>query len=228
MRPMKTLLSWSSGKDCAWALHDLLKQSEIEVIGLLTSFSRNSGAVAMHGTSRELVQAQADAVNLPLWEVDLPWPCSNIEYERLMGGAFAKAIESGITHLAFGDLFLEDVRNYRIKTLEGSGLTPLFPIWCGEKNTKILADKMVDSGFGARIVCVDPKQLDRRFLGREFDHQLLRDLPDTVDTCGENGEFHTFCHSGPIFKKPIVLQSTGVEDRDGFCFMNVQIVNNRI
>ena len=121
MRPMKTLLSWSSGKDCAWALHQLLKQSEIEVVGLLTSFSRNSGAVAMHGTNRELVKAQADAAKLSLWEVELPWPCTNIEYERLMGGAFAKAREVGVTHLAFGDLFLEDVRNYRIKTLAGTG-----------------------------------------------------------------------------------------------------------
>ncbi len=223
MRPVKTLLSWSSGKDCAWALHQLRRQNEIEVVGLLTSFSRNSGTVAMHGTSRELVNAQADALNLPLWEVELPWPCTNMEYEKLMGGAFAKAREVGVTHLAFGDLFLEDVRNYRIKTLEGTGLTPLFPIWCEEKGTKALATEMIDAGFGARIVCVDPKQLDRKFLGREFDHQLLRDLPSGVDPCGENGEFHTFCHSGPIFKTPIVLHNAGIEERDGFCFMNVEI-----
>ena len=177
----------------------------------------------MHGTSRELVNAQADALNLPLWEVELPWPCTNMEYERLMGGAFEKAREVGVTHLAFGDLFLEDVRNYRIKTLEGTGLTPLFPIWCEEKGTKALATEMINAGFGARIVCVDPKQLDRKFLGREFDHQLLKDLPSSVDPCGENGEFHTFCHSGPIFKNPIVLHNTGIEERDGFCFMNVQI-----
>ena len=223
MKRMKTLLSWSSGKDCAWSLHQLLKQSEIEVVGLLTSFSRKSGAVAMHGTSRGLVQAQADAVKLPLWEVELPWPCTNIEYEKLMGGAFAKARESGITHLAFGDLFLEDVRNYRIKTLEGTGLTPLFPIWCEEKGTKALATEMIDGGFGARIVCVDPKQFDPKFLGREFDHQLLKDLPSGVDPCGENGEFHTFCHSGPIFGKSIALKNGGIEERDGFCFMNVQL-----
>ena len=223
MRPVKSLVSWSSGKDCAWVLHQLRKQSEIEVVGLLTSFSQNSGAVAMHGISREIVQAQAEALNLPLWEVDLPWPCINLEYEKLMGVAFAKAREAGITHLAFGDLFLEDVRNYRIKTLEGTGLTPLFPIWCGEKTTKTLASEMIDAGFGARIVCIDPKQLDRSFLGREFDHHLLNDLPSSVDPCGENGEFHTFCHSGPIFKKPMVLESTGIEERDGFCFTNVEI-----
>ncbi|NBR06512.1 MAG: adenine nucleotide alpha hydrolase [Planctomycetes bacterium] len=223
MKPHKTLLSWSSGKDCAWALHQLRRQSEIEVVALLTSFSCNSSAVAMHGTSREMVQAQADALNMPLWEVDLPWPCTNMEYEKLMGGAFAKAREAGITHLAFGDLFLEDVRDYRIKTLEGTGLTPLFPIWCEKKSTKALAGEMMDAGFGARIICIDPKQLARSFLGSEFDYQLLKDLPDTVDPCGENGEFHTFCHSGPIFKKPIPLQNAGVEDRDGFCFMKVQI-----
>jgi len=228
MHPIKTLLSWSSGKDCAWALHQLLKQSEIEVIGLLTSFSLNSGAVAMHGTSREMVQAQAEALNLPLWAVDLPWPCTNIEYEKLMGVAFAKAKEAGATHLAFGDLFLEDVRDYRIKTLEGTGLTPLFPIWCGEKSTKVLASEMVDAGFGARIVCIDPKQLASSFVGREFDHLLLKDLPSGVDPCGENGEFHTFCYSGPIFKKSIELHNAGIEVRDGFCFMNVRIGKDRI
>jgi uncharacterized protein (TIGR00290 family) len=146
-----------------------------------------------------------------------------MEYEKLMGGAFEKAREVGVTHLAFGDLFLEDVRNYRIKSLEGTGLTPLFPIWCEEKGTKALATEMIDAGFGARIVCVDPKQLDRKFLGREFDRQLLWDLPRGADPCGENGEFHTFCHSGPIFEKSIALQNLGIEERDGFCFMNVEI-----
>lgn len=228
MRPKKTLLSWSSGKDCAWALYKILHQVEIEVVGLLTSFSRDADSVAMHGVGRELVRVQADAIDLPLWEVDLPWPCSNIEYEKQMKLVFAKARESGVTHIAFGDLFLEDVRDYRIKMLEGTGLTPLFPIWCGEKSTIALANEMIDSGFCSRIVCVDPNQLDSRFVGREFDRQLLREIPSTVDPCGEKGEFHTFCHSGPIFKKSIILQNEGVEDRDGFCFMRIRIGVDRI
>ena len=217
----RVLLSWSSGKDSAWTLHTLRQQSDVELVGLLTTFNDAFDRVAMHAVRRSLALAQAEAAGLPLWSVPLPWPCSNEQYAALMSEVVARAVREGITHMAFGDLFLEDVRDYRIRQLQGTGLEPLFPIWSPEGGTLGLARRMQSSGLRAVITCVDPKQLDPSFTGREFDAALLEDLPKTVDPCGEKGEFHTFCYAGPMFKAPIgVILGERVE-REGFHFIDL-------
>ncbi|MDR3683406.1 MAG: hypothetical protein P4L11_06735, partial [Geothrix sp.] len=187
MTRTKALLSWSSGKDAAWALHALRCGGEVEVVGLLTTTNETFDRVAMHGVRRALVEAQAEAAGLPLWNVPLPWPCSNEAYEARMAEACARAVAEGIGAVAFGDLFLEDVRDYRIQKLAGSGLTPLFPIW--NPDTAALARDMVAAGLRATLVCVDPRVLEAPFAGRDFDAALLADLPPGVDPCGERGEF---------------------------------------
>ena len=199
----RALMAWSSGKDSAWALHVLRGQADVEVVGLLTTLNGEVDRVAMHAVSHELLRSQAAAVELPLRTVALPSPCSNADYERLMAGAIATAVDEGITHMAFGDLFLEDVRAYRETQLEGSGIEPMFPIWGTPADTPTLARRMLDGGTRAIIVCVDDKQLDPAFLGREFDERLLADLPASVDPCAERGEFHTFCYDGPAFSSPV-------------------------
>ncbi len=221
MKKPKVIVSWSSGKDCAWTLFKLIAEKQFEVVGLIANFNLDTDKVAMHGCHRDLVLQQATTLELPLYEVKLPWPCTNKEYELRMNDAFGKVKADGITHIAFGDLFLEDIRDYRIRTVQVSGLKPLFPIWCDTKSTLSLAKEMIETGFRAKLICVDPKQLPVDFTGREFDNQLLSELPLGVDPCGENGEFHTFCYDGPIFKKPIAFQSLGRQDRDGFCYMDL-------
>lgn len=181
----KVLLSWSSGKDGAWALHILRKRDDIELVGLLTTFNEAFDRVAMHAVRRELVEAQAAAARLPLIRVGLPFPCTNEVYEHRMKTAIAEACAAGVTHLAFGDLFLEDVRQYRVRLLEGTGLEPLFPIWTNSEATPALARQMLDAGLQAILTCVDPKQLSHDFVGRQFDARLLADLPPGVDPCGE-------------------------------------------
>jgi uncharacterized protein (TIGR00290 family) len=223
VRP-KALLSWSSGKDSAWALHVLRQQNEVEVVGLVTTFNQTANRVAMHAVRRELVEAQARLLGLPLWPVELPWPCSNGEYETRMQALIQEAVRQGITHLAFGDLYLEDIRAYREKQLAGTGLTPLFPLWCTDQDTGPLASAMVAAGLRAVITCVDPRQLDGRFVGRFFDSELLAELPATADACGERGEFHTFCHDGPMFPEAIPVQVEERLDRDGFCFADVRAI----
>jgi uncharacterized protein (TIGR00290 family) len=220
----KLLLSWSSGKDSAWALHCLRRRGEFEIAGLLTTFNRAFDRVAMHSTRRALVDAQARAAGLPLHAVPLPWPCSNAEYESAMREACASAVASGIDTIAFGDLFLEDVRRYREERLEGSGLTPVFPVW--GLDTHRLAEEMIASGLRARLVSVDPRKLPREFAGREFDADLLRDLPAGVDPCGENGEFHSFVYAGPMFTEPIPVESGEVVERDGFVFADVRLAES--
>jgi uncharacterized protein (TIGR00290 family) len=217
----RALLSWSSGKDSAWALHVLRQQADIEVIGLLTTFNQSAGRVAMHAVRRELVDLQAEATGLPLWAVELPWPCSNEIYEARMGDAVNRARRAGVTHLAFGDLFLEDIRAYRIRQLAGSGIDPLFPLWGLPADTPLLARKMLDSGLKAVLTCVDPAQLDARFVGRDFDEAFLRDLPATVDPCGEHGEFHTFCSAGPMFACPIQIHRVETRLCDKFWFADL-------
>lgn len=170
----------------------------------------------MHAVRRALVEAQAESVNLPLWPVELPWPCSNAEYERLMGGVIERAKGEGIAAVAFGDLFLEDIRAYRIKQLQGTGIEPLFPVW--GIPTGQLAREMLAAGVKAKLTCVDPAKLDRSFAGREYDERLLEDLPPLVDPCGENGEFHTFVYDGPAFSRPMRVRSGEVVERDGFVF----------
>jgi uncharacterized protein (TIGR00290 family) len=217
----KVLLSWSSGKDSAWALHCLRQSGDVEVAGLLTTFNQAFDRVAMHSTRRALVEAQAQAAGLPLQSVFLPWPCSNAQYESAMRQACADAVAAGIDTIAFGDLFLEDVRRYREERLEGTGLTPVFPVW--GMNTHRLAEEMVASGLRARIVCVDPKKLPRAFAGRDFDAGFLRDLPAGVDPCGENGEFHSFVYAGPMLNRGLQVEGGEVVERDGFIFADVRL-----
>ncbi|HVX64474.1 MAG TPA: hypothetical protein VHC19_27875 [Pirellulales bacterium] len=219
----KVLLAWSSGKDSAWALHVLRSQGINDVVGLLTTFNEAFDRVAMHAVRRELVEAQAAAAGLPLWPVMIPWPCSNEEYEVRMQAAIAEAREQGITHIAFGDLFLQDVREYRIKLLAGSGVEPLFPIWCSPAETPALIRQMLSAGLETVLTCVDPKQLDPRFVGRRLDEQLLAELPPEVDPCGERGEFHTFCYRGPMFARDLPVQTGDSVSRDGFQFAELTL-----
>jgi uncharacterized protein (TIGR00290 family) len=212
-------LSWSSGKDSAWALSVLRERGDVEVVGLLTTIDAEADRVAMHAVRRELLERQAKAAGLPLVAIDLPHPCSNEVYEERMRGAVDRAKAEGVEVMAFGDLFLEDVREYRVKQLEGTGIEPIFPIW-GEP-TDELARRMVDAGVGAWVTCVDPKQLDARFAGRHWDHALLDELPEGVDPCGERGESHTFAYRGPCFAEPIAVEPGEVVERDGFVFADL-------
>ncbi len=218
----RVLLSWSSGKDSAWALHQLRRQSEVEVVGLLTTFNEAFARVAMHGVRRELVLAQAARAGLPLWEVPLRWPCSNELYEARMRELLDQARQSGVTHLAFGDLYLSEIRAYRERLLVGSGIEPLFPLWCRSDETMKLAQEMLNGGVSAVIVCIDPRKLPVSFLGRDYDAGLLADLPEGVDPCGEQGEFHTFCHAGPMYTSPLDVQVGTKVERDGFHFAELQ------
>ncbi len=217
----RVLLSWSSGKDAAWSLHVLRRQADVEVVGLLTTFNELADRVAMHAVRRELVETQAVAVGLPLRRVLLPWPCSNDEYEARMAAEIIRARDHGVTHMAFGDLFLEDVRAYRLKQLSGTGIEPLFPLWGTHDDTPSLARQMQESGVRAVLTCVDPQQLPKRFVGRFFDAALLAELPPSVDPCGERGEFHTFCFAGPMFGATIDVQVGESVTRDGFCFVDL-------
>lgn len=217
----RVLLSWSSGKDCAWTLHLLRQQRDVEVVGLLTSFNEAADRVAMHAVRRELVEAQARMTGLPLWSVMLPWPCSNLDYEQRMSVALDRAGREGITHLAFGDLFLEDVREYRVRQLTGTGIEPLFPLWGTSADTPKLARQMLEGGLRAVLTCVDPTQLSPSFVGREFNAALLADLPPGADPCGERGEFHTFCFAGPMFAGDVSVELGEIVLRDAFWFADL-------
>lgn len=223
--PRKILLSWSSGKDSAWTLHILQQQQpELEIAGLLTTFNEAAGRVTMHAVRRDLVEAQAQAAGISLWPVMLPYPCPNEEYEKRVGEAMQKAETAGITHIAFGDLFLEDVRDYRIRQFANSSIEPLFPIW--HEPTGTLARRMVDSGMKAIVTCLDPKQLDGSFAARTFDHSFLDDLPEGVDPCGENGEFHTCVLAGPMYRTPVRATLGETVERDGFLFTDLMSENS--
>ena len=219
----RCLVSWSSGKDSAWLVHVLRAAADIELGAMLTTINEPAQRVAMHAVRVELLEAQAAAVGLPLWQVPIPSPCPNDAYERAMAQAVARAIDEGFTHVAFGDLFLADVRRYREERLAGTGLTPLFPLFGAD--TSALARAMVAAGLGARLTCVDPRALDRAFVGREFDARLLDELPPSVDRCGERGEFHTFAYKGPMFTRPIGIEAGIVVERDGFVFSDLQLVS---
>jgi uncharacterized protein (TIGR00290 family) len=216
----RVLLSWSSGKDSAWALHILRQQPDIELAGLLTTLNTEFERVAMHGTRHSVLKAQAVAAQLPLWVVPLPWPCSNEIYEQRMAEVCDRAIREEIDAVAFGDLFLPDIRAYREAQLKPTGLEPLFPLW--EIPTDALARDMLSGGLRAKLVCVDTKQLPGSFAGREFDAALLHDLPPTIDPCGERGEFHTCAYDGPMFTAPIKLEAGEVVNRDGFTYADFQ------
>jgi uncharacterized protein (TIGR00290 family) len=219
MASPKVLLSWSSGKDSAWALHLLRREGDAEVVGLVTTVNEAHDRVAMHAVRSELLRAQAEAAGLELWTVPIPSPCSNAEYESAMQAALARARAAGIERMAFGDLFLEDIRRYREDKLRGTGISPVFPLW--GLPTDALAREMIAAGLRARLTCVDPKQLPASFAGREFDGSLLADLPDSVDPCGERGEFHSFAYDGPMFSRPIPVRSGDVMERDGFVFADL-------
>ena len=214
----KVLVSWSSGKDSAWSLQVLRRSPEIEVVGLLSTVNQHFQRVAMHGTRIELVRAQAEAAGLPLWEVPLPWPCSNREYEQAMAAACQRALAEGVTAMAFGDLFLEDVRRYRTEKLKGTGLEPIFPLW--QQDTRWLLGEMISAGVRARIVCLDPSRLDPWFAGSEL-AEVWRKFPAEVDPCGENGEFHSFVYAGPMFRAEIPIENGETVTRDGFLYSDV-------
>jgi uncharacterized protein (TIGR00290 family) len=215
----RVALSWSSGKDSAWALH-LMKQSrDIEVAALITTFNCAADRVAMHAVRRRLVEEQAERAGIPLWPVELPWPCSNTVYDDLMAGVCRRAVAEGVNAIAFGDLFLRDIREYRERQLQGSGLDPLFPLW--GLPTGELAAAMIRSGLKAKVTCIDPKKLDRAYAGRDFDFSFISDLPPTVDPCGENGEFHTFVYEAPVFSAPISVQAGEIVEREGFIFADL-------
>lgn len=212
----RVLLSWSSGKDSAWTLHLLRQDPAIEVVGLLTTVNTTFDRVAMHGTRSSALEAQADAAGLPLWIVPLPWPCPNEVYEQRMAETCSRAVRERVDAVAFGDLFLADIRAYREKQLAPTGLEPLFPLW--QIPTDQLACEMIAGGLRAKLTCIDPRQLPASFAGRDFDASLLADLPPAVDPCGERGEFHTCVYDGPMFRAPIRLESGEVVERDGFVF----------
>ena len=219
MARLKTLLSWSSGKDSAWTLHTLRADPRYEVVGLVTTVNRAADRVAMHAVRSELLRRQADAAGVPLRVIEIPSPCSNDEYEAAMGKCIAAAVEEGVDCFAFGDLFLEDIRAYREAKLASTRIKPIFPIWGSD--TTALANRMIAGGLRARITCVDPRVLSREFAGREFDAALLASLPKGADPCGERGEFHTFAYDGPMFQAPVGIASGEVVERDGFVFADL-------
>ncbi len=223
MQPQRTWLSWSSGKDSAWALHVLRQDPEVEVVGLLTSVNQTHDRVAMHAVRRELLLAQAEAVGLPVHIVEIPYPCSNEQYQAAMALAIESAKGQGVEAVAFGDLFLQDIRDYREAQMAETGLALRFPLW--QRPTSELAQEMVEGGLRAVLTCVDPKQCPKEFSGRTFDAQLLGDLPETVDPCGENGEFHTFVFEGPMFQHSLSVQVGETLVRDGFAFTDLTLAS---
>jgi len=212
----RVVVSWSSGKDSAWTLHRLRQRDDIEVVGLMTTVNQAFDRVAMHSTRAAVLEAQAAAAGVPLRKISLPWPCSNEQYESCMRECVRAMKAEGVQAVAFGDLFLEDIRQYREKQLAGTGLEPIFPLWL--EPTDKLAREMIAGGLKAKLVCVDPNKLDRKFAGREFDDSLLRELPAAIDPCGENGEFHTCVYAGPMFGREIPLRTGEVVERDGFVY----------
>ncbi|MDE1176109.1 MAG: adenine nucleotide alpha hydrolase [Edaphobacter sp.] len=219
MATKKILLSWSGGKDSAWALHILRSHDEFEVAGLLTTVNEAFHRVAIHGFREELLQQQAERAGLPVWTVPLPFPCSNEIYEALMAATCERAVHEGFYGIAFGDLFLEEIRSYRETKLAGTGLTPIFPLW--GIPTDELARQMLEGGLRARLTCVDPRRVTKELAGREWDRALLTELPADVDPCGENGEFHSFAYAGPMFEKPIEVEAGERVERDGFVYCDL-------
>jgi len=215
----KTLLSWSSGKDSAWALHVLRQREDVDVVGLFTTVNREFQRVAMHGVRVELLGQQAEAVGLALEILEIPYPCSNEQYESVMAGFVVRAKARGVQCMAFGDLFLADIRSYREAKLAGTGIEAVFPLW--HLPTGELARQMIAAGARAILSCVDPKKMPAHAAGREFDAVLLAELPPTVDPCGEHGEFHSFAVDGPAFARPVRVCVGEIVERDGFVFADI-------
>jgi uncharacterized protein (TIGR00290 family) len=215
----KAWLAWSSGKDSAWALHTIRQRGDLDIVALLTTVNRDHQRVAMHAVRESLLEAQAAAATLPLVKVMIPSSCPNEFYEKAIGEAMLRARADGVSHVVFGDLFLEDIRAYREKQLASCGMTPVFPLW--RRDTRRLAGEMLAGGLSAYLTCVDPRKLDRTFAGRRFDADLLAALPSSVDPCGENGEFHTFACAGPMFRSTIPVAVGEIVERDGFVFADL-------
>ncbi|WP_024544883.1 ATP-binding domain-containing protein [Picosynechococcus sp. NKBG15041c] len=215
----KILMSWSSGKDSAWALYTLQQNPDFEVVGLFCTINKEFDRISMHGVRIELLQKQAESLDLPLEIIEIPYPCRNIEYEKIMGDFVERVKSNGVEYFAFGDLFLEDVRNYREEKLKGSGIQPIFPIW-GIPTEKI-SREMVKNGLKTITICVDSKRIPDKFLGKIFDDNFLDALPETIDPCGENGEFHTFVYDAPMFKKPIEITIGERFARENFVYVDI-------
>jgi len=213
------MISWSTGKDSAWAYYKVSQQSEYNIVGLFCTVNKKFSRTAMHAVRIELLKMQADSIGLPLEIIEIPYPCSNEDYERIMGGFVEKVKLKNIECFVFGDLFLEDIRDYRIDKLKNTGITPIFPLW--DMPTDELAQEMIEQGLKAVITCIDPKQLDKKYVGQIFDHVFLKSLPDHVDPCGENGEFHSYVFEGPMFNKDIKIVVGERVERDGFVFADV-------
>lgn len=220
MSKPRALLSWSSGKDSAWALHVLRQEAAYEIVGLVTTINAPAARVAMHAVRTPLLAGQAAAAGLPLWEVPIPSPCSNAQYEAAMTRVLQRALAERVSAFAFGDLFLTDIRAYREKQLAGSGITPVFPLWM--RPTQALAHEMIAGGLRAYLTCVDPQKLPCSFAGRPFTIEFLRDLPPGIDPCGENGEFHSFAWAGPMFAADIPVAIGEIVERDGFVFADLR------
>ena len=217
----KALISWSSGKDGAFALHEIRRAGEFDVVGALTTVTETFGRVSIHGVRQEILLAQCEAAGLPPRIVPIPYPCPNEVYEARMGEAVATAVRDGITHIIFGDLFLADIRTYREQKLAGTGIVPVFPLW--QRPTPELARAMISSGFETYLATVDLKKLPADFAGRKFDRKLLADLPDGVDACGENGEFHTCVVAGPILSRRIPVVTGERVERDGYAYCDLML-----
>ncbi len=215
----RAFMSWSSGKDSAFALHEARRSGEVEIVGLLTTVNEEYERVAMHGVREKLLDMQAEALGLPLVKVSLPNPCTNQIYEERMAEACEEILRQGIRHMVFGDLYLEDIRQYREDRLKPVGIEAVFPLW--QRNTTALARDMIDSGLVAHLACIDPRKVPADFAGRRFDAELLADLPEGVDPCGENGEFHTIVTAGPMFEAPIAVTKGETVERDGFLFTDI-------
>lgn len=215
-------MSWSSGKDSATALHAIRSRGDVEIVALMCTVNADADRVAMHAVRRSLLEAQSHALDLPLVCVDIPSPCPNEVYEARMAEAVATAVADGVTYMVFGDLFLRDVRAYRQEHLAGTGITPLFPLW--DRPTDALAREIITSGVRAVLTCVDTAQLDGNFVGRDYDADLLRELPSSIDPCGERGEFHTFVWDGPGFASPLGIELGERVERDGFSFCDLLAV----
>lgn len=215
----KTLLSWSSGKDSAWALHVLRQEQDIKVVGLFCTFNMKFERGAMHAVRNELIQQQAERIGLPLQLIPIPYPCSDSEYKTIMENFIEQAESEGIDCIAFGDLYLEEIRSYREANLAETGIEPLFPLW--GIPTKELSKEMISSGLRAIITCIDPKYLPVDFAGHDYDTAFLEQIPDNVDPCGENGEFHSFVYDGPMFKNKVNITVGETVTRDGFVYTDI-------
>ena len=216
----KVLMSWSSGKDSAWALYKLQQDPTVEIIGLFSTVNSEFDRVAMHGVRVELLKRQAESIGLPIELIEIPYPCSNEEYEKVMSAFVEQAKAKDIECFAFGDLYLEDIRQYRVDKLQNTGIEPIFPVW--GIPTDSLSKDMISSGLRTIITCIDPRKISKEFAGREYTNDFISDLPAGVDPCGENGEFHSFVFDGPMFTKPIEIEVGEVVTRDDFVFADVR------